>query len=175
VNLVGGYVVALAIVNRGVNFPGYLVRWRVADLVAGRLAKAKWWQRPRGWAVVSGSRAAPTAIIGNAGSECSLTFNRSLDRWLLVRSEGFGATTIVVSFSRRIEGPWSKPRFVFRPPESRGPDAFVYAAKGHPELTGADMVVTYATNTLSPDPLRTLINQTSLYYPRFVRLTFSRR
>jgi hypothetical protein len=37
------------------------------------------------------------------------------------------------------------------------------------------MVVTYATNTLSPDPLRTLINQTSLYYPRFVRLTFSRR
>ena len=175
VNLVGGYVVSLAIVERGANFPGYLVRWRVRDLMAGRLGKAQWWQRHRGWVDVSASRAAPTAILPNAGPECSLTFDRRLDRWLLVRSEGFGATTIVVSFAPSIEGPWSKPHFVFRPPESRGPDAFVYAAKGHPELTGADLIVTYATNTLSPDPLPTLIRETSLYYPRFVRLTFSRR
>ena len=58
-------------------------------------------------------------------------FNDTLG-WVHARSDGFGATTIVVSFAPRIEGPWSKPRFVFRPPESNRPDANVYAAKGHP-------------------------------------------
>jgi hypothetical protein len=90
--------------------------------------------------------------------ECSLTFDPFLDRWILVRSEGFGATTIAVSFARRLEGSWSGPQIVFRPPESDRSNPNVYAAKGHPELTGADLAVTYATKT----------------YPRFVRLTLSR-
>jgi hypothetical protein len=102
---------------------------------------------------------APRPVIADAGPECSLTFDRRLNRWILVHSEGFGATTIVVAFARRIEGPWSKPRTVFRPPESNVPHANVYAAKGHPELQGADLAVTYATYP----------------YPRFVRLTFTQR
>ncbi len=140
--------------------------------MAGRIAKVQWWAGRRGWVPVSELHR-PTPILRNAGSECSLTFDRELNRWVLVRSEGFGATTIVVSFAPKIEGPWSKPRFVYRPPESNRPDAFIYAAKGHPELTGADLVVTYATNTLSPHPLRTAEREPSLYYPRFVRFTFS--
>jgi hypothetical protein len=39
------------------------------------------------------------------------------------------------------------------------PNPNVYAAKGHAELRGAELVVTYSTNT----------------YPHFVRLHFSRR
>jgi hypothetical protein len=159
VNLVGGYVVSLAISQHGAAFPGYLLRWRIGDLAAGRLDKAQRWTGRRGWEAASNLHRAPTPIMQVAGPECSLTFDRRLDRWVHVRSDGFGATTIVVSFAPRIEGPWSKPRFVFRPPESNRPDANVYAAKGHPELTGADLAVTYATKT----------------YPRFVRLTFSRR
>jgi hypothetical protein len=155
VNLVGPYVVSLA--TRGDRFTGYLVRWRAHDLASGRLGEPEWWAGRRGWIPVS-NQDRPTPILAKAGPECSLTFDPRLDRWILVRSEGFGATTIVVSFGRKIEGPWSKPRFVYRPPESSRPNANVYAAKGHPELTGADLVVTYATKT----------------YPRFVRLTFSR-
>jgi hypothetical protein len=145
--------------QHGAAFPGYLLRWRIGDLAAGRLDKAQRWTGRRGWEAASNLHRAPTPIMQVAGPECSLTFDRRLDRWVHVRSDGFGATTIVVSFAPRIEGPWSKPRFVFRPPESNRPDANVYAAKGHPELTGADLAVTYATKT----------------YPRFVRLTFSRR
>ena len=174
VNIVGGYAVSLATVPRGFDFRGYLVRWRIDDLAAGRLATAQWWAGRRGWVAVAKLQRVPTPVLRNAGSECSLTFDGKLDRWVLVRSEGFGATTIVVSFAPTIEGPWSKPRFVYRPPESSRPGAFLYAAKGHPELTGADVVVTYATNTMARNAQRALERNPSLYYPRFVRLNLSR-
>jgi hypothetical protein len=101
----------------------------------------------------------PTVVIANANDGSSVTYDRILHRWVFVRSEGFGATTIVVSFARKLEGPWSQPRFAFRPPESDAPNPNVYAAKGHAELRGAELVVTYSTST----------------YPHFVRLRFSRR
>ena len=94
-----------------------------------------------------------------------------LGRFIHIRSDGFGASTIVLSDARQIEGPWSQPAVVYRPPESDRPDAFVYTAKGHPELTGADLVVTYATNTMAD--FSELVADTSIYYPRFVRLTLS--
>jgi hypothetical protein len=174
VNVIGGYAVSVATVPRGFDERGYLVRWRTGDLAAGRLGAAQWWAGRLGWVPISELRRAPTVVLTNAGTECSLTFDRKLDRWMLVRSEGFGATTIVVSFARAIEGPWSTPQFVYRPPESSRPDAFVYGAKGHPELRGADLVVTYATNTMARDAQLVLERNPSLYYPRFVRFTFSR-
>jgi hypothetical protein len=47
-------------------------------------------------------------------------------------------------------------------------DVHVYAGKGHPQLAGADLVCTYAQIALKCD--RTL-DDDSLYYPRFVRVT----
>jgi len=44
----------------------------------------------------------------------------------------------------------------------------IYAAKAHPELTGADLVLTYATNGTD---IGIVANDNLLYYPRFVRLT----
>src|SRR5262245_30964597 len=155
VNRIGRYVVSLALGSRGV---GYLVRWPARDLARGRLDRAQWWTGS-GWSSAYAPRSAPAPITRHAGPECSLTFDGKLDRWVLVRSEGFGATTIAVSFARSIEGPFSNQLIVFRPPESDSPNPNVYAAKGHPELTGADLAVTYATKT----------------YPRFVRLALARR
>jgi hypothetical protein len=153
---VGHYIVSLAIPEHGgLSAPGYLVRWPAGDLAAGRLGAAQWWAGRRGWV----RRGKPVAIIRSADDGDSLTFDRKLGRWIFVRSEGFGATTIVVAFARRIEGPWSKQRIVYRPPESNRPNPNVYGAKGHPELHGSDLVVTYSTNT----------------YPRFVKLDFARR
>jgi hypothetical protein len=158
---VGGYVVSLAISENGSGgiAPGYLVRWRATDLAKGRLDRSRWWAGRRGWVAAPMLHGPPTAVIGNAIDGCSFSYDRTLRRWVFVRSEGFGATTIVASFARRLEGPWSKQRFAFRPPESDEPNPNVYAAKGHAELRGAELVVTYSTNT----------------YPHFVRLRFSRR
>ncbi len=167
-NEVGGKVVALAIREPG-DHAGYLVRWTSEDLAAGRIDAASWWAGSRGWVAAPDLGREPERVLGDAGPESSLHYDARLGRWVHVRSEGFGATTIVVSFASRVEGPWSAPKVVFTPPESSRADAFVYAAKGHPELAGADLVVTYATNTLAD--FGTLIADTSLYYPRFVRVS----
>jgi hypothetical protein len=68
--------------------------------------------------------------------------------------------------SQKLEGPWSAPQKIYRPPESDAPDAFVYAGKSHAELQGADLILTYSTN--GPD--ERVAKDMSLYFPRFVKV-----
>ncbi|MFP5210562.1 MAG: hypothetical protein ACLGRW_14865, partial [Acidobacteriota bacterium] len=62
----------------------------------------------------------------------------------------------------------STPEMLYRPPESNAPQAFVYGAKAHPELHGADLIVTYTANGSD----QRLATDMSIYFPRFVRVTF---
>jgi hypothetical protein len=143
---------------------GYLAKARAADLAAGNFGALAWWN---GSAYVAG--ATPAKVMDNAGPENSLHFDSTSKKWVHVRTDGFGATTIVVSFADRIEGPWSSPRLVFRPPEDDREHISVYAAKAHPELVAdGALVITYATNTLAD--FGTLVRDSSIYYPRFVKL-----
>ena len=167
-NVDGEHIVALAQREPG-NHAGFLVRWAQVDLLNGRLDMAEWWTSDRSWVGQAELRGEPSAVMANAGPESSFHFDPSNAKWVHVRSDGFGATTIVVSYSDRVEGPWSTPQVVFRPPESDRSKILVYAAKGHPELAaGGALAIAYATNTL--DDFAKLVNDTSLYYPRFVRL-----
>jgi hypothetical protein len=86
--------------------------------------------------------------------------------YAVVESVGFGATEIGVRRAEGIAGPWSAPELVYRPPESDAAQAFVYAGKAHPELRGADLVVTYATNSFDTS----VFTNHDLYFPRFVKL-----
>src|SRR5262249_24053234 len=136
-----------------------------------RIDDVTWWN---GTAYVPAAQlpaSGPTAVLTDAGAESSLHFDARLGRFVHVRSNGFGATTIAVAFAGRLEGPWSGWTDVYRPPEDHRPTAFVYAGKGPPELLGADRVVTYAANTFAD--FSVLVNDPTLYSPRFVRLTFT--
>ena len=86
--------------------------------------------------------------------------------FLEVNSEGFGAADLVMRRAPKLEGPWSPPQRIYRPPESDAPDAFVYAGKSHAELKGADLILTYAAN--GPD--EKVAHDMSLYFPRFVKV-----
>lgn len=160
------HVVALAIREPG-DHAGFLVRWARADFAAGRLDASEWWTGT-GWSAAAALDGLPARVIPDAAPESSLHHDVARDRWMHVRSVGFGATEIAVSYAPAVQGPWSAAERVFRPAESDGPDAFVYAAKAHPELEGADLVVTYASNTFAG--FAALLDDESLYYPRFVRL-----
>jgi len=92
------------------------------------------------------------------------------DGFLEVNSDGFGATDIVMRRAHTLEGPWSPPEKVYRPPESNAPKAFVYAAKSHAELKGADLVLTYATNSFDDK----VMNDMTLYFPRFVKIDLTK-
>ena len=115
-----------------------------------------------GWPAGLGRRVRARRTAGahhrQGGARGLAPLRSELDRWVLVWTEGFGAATIIVSFASRIEGPWSEPMEVYRPPEGDRPGNLIYAGKAHPELDGADLPVTYVA---SED-----------YHPRFVKLTF---
>jgi hypothetical protein len=169
VNADADHVFALTERESPNDHAGMLVRWLKTDLLAGNIDQPEWWTAS-GWVAQSQLSGDPMVVMPNAGPEMSLHFDAKLNKWIHVRSDGFGATTIVVSYADQPQGPWSVPKTVFRPPESDQPNAFVYAAKAHPELNaGGELAVTYATNTMAGFDV--LVSDTSLYFPRFVRFT----
>lgn len=158
----GGFLYAFALDDA--THDAYLLRWRGRQAQAGRLEKSEWWcGAEKGWLADAKHR---QVAMADAGSEFSVQRD-GRGGWLAVKSEGFGATSIALRHAARLEGPWSAAQSVYRPPESDGPEAFVYAGKGHANLKGADVVATYAANG-SDARLATDMN---LYFPRFVRIT----
>jgi hypothetical protein len=158
----GEFVYAFALDN--LKFDAYLLRWPVRDAAAGRLTAPEWWCGPgESW---TSNPAHRQVVMPDAGSEFSVQRDPRGSGYMEVKSAGFGATDIVMRQSPRLEGPWSQPRKIYRPPESDGPSPFVYGAKSHPELSGADLVITYTANG-SDERLAT---DMSIYFPRFVKV-----
>jgi hypothetical protein len=57
----------------------------------------------------------------------------------------------------------------YRPKEYPISEVMIYAAKAHPHLTEADLVLTLATNSFDFDKL---VASDTLYYPRLLRACF---
>lgn len=113
-------------------------------------------------------------LFDEGSTEASLHHDAALQQWIYVCSRGFGGSTLALRTAPAPEGPWSAPRDIFTPPESNGPDPFVYAGKAHVELdAGADndLAITYATNSFDFGDLFTPAGMRDLYWPRFVRAT----
>ena len=163
--LQGGRVFGLAIREPG-DHAGFALRIAVAALARGELSQLELWKGR--WERAS-KDATLMPVIADAAPELSLHFDAHLRRFVHVRSLGFGATTLAISTAAQLSGPWSDPQSVYRPPESSRAAAIAYAGKAHPELGGADLVATYAANSFD---FGELVADTSLYYPRFVRVTF---
>jgi Domain of unknown function (DUF4185) len=140
----------------------YAARWSADTMAQGSLGNLQWWSG-KDW---SGSASNRQPIQKNAGTETSVQRDPDGPGFLEVDSQGFGASDIVMLRAQNLEGPWSAPQIIYRPPESDAPDAFVYAGKSHAELKGADLVLTYVAN--GPD--EKLATDMSLYFPRFVKV-----
>jgi len=161
--------IGLAVREPG-DHAGFALRLPAAAARRADLGALELWSGGR-WTPV-GQAAADAPAVEDAGPELSLHVDEASGDWVHVRSLGFGATSVGLSTAPRPTGPWSEPRVVYRPPESDAPDAFVYAAKAHPELRGADLVLTYAASSFD---FARLVADRSLYYPRFVRVSFGER
>lgn len=140
----------------------YLARSSVKAVDQGKLDPLEWWSGSDWQTAVSRRR----PLIRMVETESGLQRDPRGNGFLEINSQGFGATDIVMRHARRLEGPWSDPKKIYRPPESDAPNAFVYAGKSHPELHGADLVLTYVANG---DDKKVAADM-SLYFPRFVRV-----
>lgn len=150
----------------GSHHDAYLARFDLARALDGDLSEPAWWTGS-GWSPVSGER---QPVIEWGSPEFSVSWAEALGQWVYVETAGYGATTLAIRTAPELTGPWSEPRDVLRPPQSFLPDAFVYAGKAHPELTGADLVATYVPSSFN-EQLPAWIGD-PLYHPRFARITF---
>lgn len=162
------YVYALGSQDPVKSHPIFAARWSVEDARKGDLLHPEWWAGERlGW-VPDSSSAPRHPLIGNGQSELSIHVDEATGRFLAVHTQGFGPADVVMRAAPALTGPWSSPRLVYRPPEYYRPNVMIYAGKAHPELTGADLVLTYATNTFKGTEH---LSDRLIYYPRFVRLS----
>ena len=145
----------------------YLARLSVENFAAGKLSPLQWWS-DKGWQTSASNR---RQILLQAGTETSVQRDPAGMGFIEINSRGFGATDIVMRRAQTLEGPWSPPQTIYRPPESDAPDAFVYAGKSHAELKGADLILTYAANGTD----QSVAEDMSLYFPRFVKVELPSR
>jgi hypothetical protein len=164
----GDRVYALGSQNPVKSHPIYVARWPVEEVYHGRLMKPEWWAGERlGW--VDDSSGAPRwPLFENGQTELAVHLDPATGRFLAVQTQGFGPADVMMRAAPALTGPWTEPHMLYRPPEYRRPNVMIYAAKAHPQLAGADLVLTYATNTFE---FAEHFTDSRVYYPRFVRLT----
>lgn len=164
----GDWVYALGSQDPVKSHPLFAARWPAEHVRRGTLLETEWWAGKRlGW-VAESSDSPRWPLFENGQSELTIHFDQSTQRFLSVHHKGFGRADVVMRASPSLTGPWSAPRMLYRPPEFYQSNIMIYAAKAHPQLSGSDLVVTYATNTFE---FGEHLTNSKMYYPHFVRLT----
>lgn len=143
---------------------GYLARWPLERALKADLRSPQWWDGD-GW---DEDVAAAAVVLSPVRTECTVHFDRKSSIWIHTQTGGEMGTSITQRWAEQIVGPWSEPSTLFVPEETERPGVMIYAAKAHPQLDGADLVVTYASNGRDVDETLT---DMSIYYPRFVKIT----
>jgi hypothetical protein len=161
-----GYLYAFSPGEGSGDHPVYLARWPLSDAEAGELLRPEWWCGKDEWLPDSSLAALPAPLFDHAQTEFSVHRDSASGNYLQFQSLGFGQAVVGMRRAPALVGPWSAVDTVYRPPELGRPHVMIYAAKAHPELRGADLILTYATNL--PFALQRL--DSTVYYPRFVRL-----
>jgi hypothetical protein len=122
-----------------------------------------------GW--VADAKSAEPLANGMA-NECSVSYVGALGRYALVYTENGFSRNFFVRLAPRPWGPWGDPILIYRCPEmGRDPDIFCYAAKAHPGLSPAagELIMTYIASAVD---FQKLMQDATLYRPRFLRVTF---
>lgn len=148
----------------------YLLRWKLEDACTGNLSKTEWWMQGK-WSQRNTRLPVPEPLfIGS--TEYSVHYDQVIEKFVQVQSFGFGEARIGLRISDRPEGPWTEP-YLFYIPDYKGiKRPFMYSAKAHPELRADGIYVTYNVNSFD---FGELIENQSIYFPRFILLKITKK
>jgi hypothetical protein len=150
--------------------PIYITRWPLSEFIPGNLMGIEWWDRTeKSWIRQSRLNSLPEPIYVGGQTEFTVHYESKINKFLCIQTLEFGASNLYYRMSKSLTGPWSDPIKLFEPSDKKKPNIMIYAAKAHPQLTGSDLVITYATNTFQ---FTDLFSDTLIYYPRFVKVNF---
>jgi hypothetical protein len=165
---VGEYVLAFSV--KEPEHTIHLVRWPVAQVMNEDLSQPQWWAgQGNGWATQQDLVEKPQALFSEGHNEFTVHYEPLLEQYLEIQTVGFGRSDLGYRLSDSPVGTWAPIEGFYRPEEYQIPDILIYAAKAHPHLDGASLVLTYATNIVGYGQL---VARDDLYYPRFLRAGF---
>jgi len=149
----------------------HLVRWPVVEVMNEDLSQPQWWAgEENGWVLQQDLEEKPQALFSEGHNEFTVHYEPLLEQYLEVQTVGFGKSDLGYRLSDSPAGTWAPIELFYRPEEYQIPDILIYAAKAHPHLEGASLVLTYATNIVGYGQL---VVRDDLYYPRFLRARFN--
>ncbi|MEN6311815.1 MAG: exo-alpha-sialidase [Acidobacteriota bacterium] len=164
----GGYVYVYGFLENGKKGLDFRRGMLAARAPSGRLGDFSAWRFFDGNAWQEDIRTA-AEICADVATEYSVTRLPGRGRFLLVTHDAFLSPKIVARTAANPWGPWSDKIELYTCPEAdakRG--VFCYAAKHQPVYSDEKtIVVSYATNA---DDMNTVLDNPSLYVPRFIRL-----
>lgn len=147
-----------------------LARVRVHDLLArGAGCKAEYLSGPADSPAWSHESNRLTALFAPGVTECSVFYDAPRARYIATTYTAV-APELLFTTALAIEGPWSEPIAVYHCPQGDSPGAFLfYTFRMHPQLASHsdEMIFSYVVNARDPADLK---RNTSIYYPRFIRL-----
>ena len=154
--------------GKGLDFQRYMI---LARAPAGQLGDFSAWRYYGKGAWLKDASQSERLCPGVA-CEYSVTYLPSRKRFLLVTHDLFLSPKIVARTSETPWGHWSDKSELFTCPEAdskRG--VFCYAAKHQPAFsTDETLVISYAANG---NDMKTVLNDPTLYVPRFIRVPAS--
>ncbi|MBU0993525.1 MAG: DUF4185 domain-containing protein [Proteobacteria bacterium] len=145
----------------------YLGRWQINDFCDGNLMKLAWWsEKTHKWQRPDSKADGVSPILSGGQMEFTVEWHPFLKKYMLIQSEGFGNTAIGMRVAEKLTGPWSSFRPFFQTVKTNHPGIITYAAKSHPELDGASIVLTYAVNSLD---FEEVLTNNQIYFPVFLK------
>jgi hypothetical protein len=158
---VGEYVLAFSV--KEPEHTIHLARWPISQMMDEDLSQPQWWAgEEQGWVAQQDLTETPQPIFSEGHNEFTVHYEPALDRFLEIQTVGFGKADLGYRLADSPTGTWTPIERFYRPEEYQIPDILIYAAKAHPKLVGADLVLTYATNIIGYGQL---VARDDLYYP----------
>ncbi len=148
----------------------YVLRWPVEKIYREDISGPEWWIDGK-WAQRKTRLPVPAPLfIGQ--TEFSVHYDSVLKKFLEFQSFGFGEAEIAIRMADSLQGPWTDPYMLCKPTYPGVKQGFMYSVKAHPELDKGSIMVTYNVNS---SDFGELLNNQSIYFPKFVRVKISKK
>jgi len=149
----------------------YVVRWPISSFLDGDLMTPQWWTGTSdGWIEEPLLDKKPAPLFSKGQMEFTVHYSPLLKLFLQVQTGSFQDPSMAFRAATDIKGPWSLLQNFYKPMEAGQSNLIIYAGKSHPELTGADIVFTYAVNSTD---FGQLLRDHRIYYPAFLKGHFT--
>ena len=137
--------------------------------VEGTLNTEWWCGEELGWLVLDNDMSRARPVINDASHEFHIQFLPVQNNYVLVEGWGFPRQVLNIRSADTLTGSWSERNIIYRPEERKRLNVYSFGISAHPGLQGADIIATYNVN--HEISLQEALD-TSVLYPRFVRINF---